>query len=107
KMSGIWIEMAKTSAGDGEPGYAAYAYKQAAMYQVLHDDVVAEWSKQEETKAKFAKRNRKTNRNVKDKGKKKESLPMDLEDSDLEESDGDDDVWDDIDTYIYGVDDED
>ncbi|ESK83543.1 hypothetical protein Moror_11303 [Moniliophthora roreri MCA 2997] len=45
EMCDIWLKMAQAASDDQEPGYAAYACKQAATYQILLDDVVKHWSR--------------------------------------------------------------
>ncbi|ESK92797.1 hypothetical protein Moror_15894 [Moniliophthora roreri MCA 2997] len=59
-MSEIWMNLANESASDREPGYAAYARKQAATYWALQEDVMEHWSKWEEVKQKLGDRKTKS-----------------------------------------------
>ncbi|KAK7027904.1 hypothetical protein VNI00_015120 [Paramarasmius palmivorus] len=45
KMTEIWTALAKESQSDGEFGYTAYAQKQAAVYQMLREDITEHWEK--------------------------------------------------------------
>ncbi|ESK91124.1 hypothetical protein Moror_9557 [Moniliophthora roreri MCA 2997] len=98
KMHDIWLDIAQTSDSDQEPGYAAYAHKQAAMYQTLKNNVIGHWLKHDETRKKLAEQKEKSqkskivNQQVQD--------SMDNEGIDAEDMDDDKESWLDLDNYV-------
>ncbi|KAK7016792.1 hypothetical protein VNI00_018801 [Paramarasmius palmivorus] len=102
-MSMIWMQLADGSVSNGELGYAAYARKQAAVYQSFRDDVMGHWGKREEARKKLVDGKGKTRQKVSDdKSVAGELRDLEPTGNDDYHDDDDEEGWQDLENYAQG-----